>query len=57
MQSVLARAFLRTARTITAMGRIPVASRKVGRVLALLALFLACLPEPKTGTWKLAPQR
>ena len=30
------------------MSRPPATSRKVGRVLVLLALFLACQPEPKT---------
>ena len=35
-------------RTRAAMARTP-ASRKIGRVLALLALFWACQPEPKTG--------
>ena len=30
------------------MSRPPATSRKVGRVLVLLALFLVCLPEPKT---------
>ena len=39
-------------RTIAAMSRPPATSRKVRRVLVLpvlLALFLACRPEPKTG--------
>ena len=31
------------------MSRPPATLRKVGRVLVLLALFLACQPEPKTG--------
>ena len=31
------------------MSRPPATSRKVGHVLVLLALFLACQPEPKTG--------
>ena len=33
------------------MSRPPTTSRKVGRVLVLLALFLVCLPEPKTTAW------
>ena len=35
------------------MSRPPTTSRKVGRVLVLLALFLVCLPEPKTTAWVL----
>ena len=31
------------------MSRPPATSRKLRRVLVLLALFLACQPEPKTG--------
>ena len=31
------------------MSRPPATSRKVGRVVVLLALFLVCLPEPKTS--------
>ena len=37
------------ARTMAAMSRPPATSRKVRRVLVLLALFLLLLPEPKTG--------
>ncbi|CAE7025420.1 unnamed protein product [Symbiodinium natans] len=39
----------RTSRTTAAMSRPPATSRKVGRVVVLLALFLVCLPEPKTS--------
>ena len=39
----------RTARTIAAMSRPRATSRKLRRVQVLLALFLACGPEPKTG--------
>ena len=31
------------------MSRPPATSRKVGRVVVLLVLFLVCLPEPKTS--------
>ena len=47
--SAFARARGELARTIAAMSRPPATSRKVGRVLVLLALFLVCLRATQTA--------
>ena len=47
--SAFARARGQLARTIAAMSRPPATSRKVGRVLVLLALFLVCLRATQTA--------